>query len=87
MSKRAHHTKNTFSADAVIIVKYLSIDILVHLTESTKVYKFILVMTDRFSKMVRAVPIQSISASSVSKVLVQDWVFVHILIRDLVGQW
>eukprot|EP00171_Calliarthron_tuberculosum_P021926 IDg21926t1 len=58
-------------------LEFVAIDILGPLTESTKGHKFILVMTDRFSKMVRAVPLRSISALTVAKVFVRDWVFVY----------
>eukprot|EP00171_Calliarthron_tuberculosum_P008354 IDg8354t1 len=58
-------------------LEFVAIDILGPLTVSTKGHKFILVMTDRFSKMVRAVPLRSISALTVAKVFVRDWVFVY----------
>lgn len=58
-------------------LEYVAIDILGPLTQSTQGHKFILVMTDRFSKLVRAVPMRSISALSVAKVFVRDWAFVY----------
>lgn len=57
-------------------LEYVAIDILGPLTESVNAPKYILVMTDRFSKIVRAVPVRSISALTVAKVFVRYWVFV-----------
>lgn len=58
-------------------LEYVAIDILGPLTESTQGHRFILGMTDRFSKLVRAVPMRSISTLSVAKVFVRDWAFVY----------
>lgn len=58
-------------------LEYVEIDIRGPLTESTQGHKYILVMTDRFPKMVRAVPLRSMSVLTIAKVFIRDWVFVY----------
>lgn len=47
------------------------------LTESAKIQNYILAITDCFFKLVRSVPPRSITASTIVKVLMRDFVFVY----------
>jgi len=60
---------------AVKPLEDLAIDILGPLPKSTKGYTFILVITDRFTKLTQAVPLRSIKALDVSIALVNEWIF------------
>jgi len=53
----------------------VAIDILGPLPKSAKGNLFILVVTDRFSKLTQAVPLRSIKALDVSIAFVNEWVF------------
>ena len=53
-------------------LKFIAIDILGSLPRATSGYRFILAITDRFSKLTRAVPPRSIKALPAAKALVQD---------------
>ena len=52
-------------------------DILGPLTRATTGYRYIAVLTDRFSKIARAIPLRSITALPVAKVLVQHWILAY----------
>ena len=52
----------------------VAMDLLGPLPTSSKGYRFLLVMTDRFSKMTHALPLKSITALSVSHAFVNHWV-------------
>eukprot|EP00171_Calliarthron_tuberculosum_P005606 IDg5606t1 len=58
-------------------LEFVAIDIFGPLTESTQEPKFILVITDCFSNIVRAVSLCSITALTDSEVFVRDWVFIY----------
>jgi hypothetical protein len=50
-------------------------DILGHLPKTELGNMFLLVITDRFSKLTRTVPLRTITALSVSKAFCEAWVF------------
>ena len=60
---------------AVRPLEDLAIDILGPLPKSKQGYSFILVITDRFSKLTQAVPLKAIKATDVSVALVNEWLF------------
>ena len=53
----------------------LCIDILGSLTKSKRGYVFLLVITDRFTKLTRVVPLRKITAYNVAVAFVEHWVF------------
>ena len=53
----------------------IAIDILGPLPKSTRGNLFILVVTDRFSKLTQAIPLKTIKALDVSVALVNEWIF------------
>ena len=53
----------------------LCIDILGPLTKSKRGYVFLLVITDRFTKLTRVVPLRKITAYNVAVAFVEHWVF------------
>ena len=56
---------------------YVSIDILGPLPKTNHGNRFLLVMTDRFSKLTRTVPLRSTSAYAVAKAFCDHWVFTY----------
>lgn len=79
--RRAHSVAKSRRADEAVSGKHsLGVRLprnLGPLTESTQGHKYILVITDRFSKMVQEVPLRSITALTISKVVLRDWVFIY----------
>ncbi len=53
----------------------VAIDILGPLTQTVRKHRFLLVMTCRYSKLTRVVPLVKITALSVAKGFCNDWVF------------
>lgn len=58
-------------------LEYVAVDILGPLPKTEHGNRFLLVMTDRFSKLTRTVPLRSISAFTVAKAFCDQWVFVY----------
>ena len=58
-------------------LEFVSIDILGELIATKRGHRFILVITDRFSKLVRTVPLKKITAVAVAQAFVTHWVFVY----------
>jgi transposase InsO family protein len=58
-------------------LQYVAVDILGPLPETENGNRFLLVMTDRFSKLTRTVPLRSISAFTVTRAFCEKWVFVY----------
>ena len=58
-------------------LEYVAIDILGPLPKAKSGDRFILVITDRFSKFTRAVPMKTISALNVCKIFLDHWVFAY----------
>ena len=56
-------------------LEFVAIDILGPLDRASTGHRFILVMTDRFSKFTRAVPMRACTALTVSKAFLEYWVF------------
>lgn len=56
-------------------LEFVAIDILGPLPRSTKGHQYILVITDRFTKLTRVTPLHSITAIAVAKAFIDDWVF------------
>jgi len=55
----------------------LSIDLLGPLTETKSGNVFLLIIEDRFSQLIRGVPLAGITATDVSSALCRDWMSVH----------
>ena len=64
-----------FPANAPL--EYVAVDILGPLPRASSGHRFILVMTDRFSKLTRAVAMRTCTALAVSKAFLEYWVFAY----------
>ena len=53
------------------------IDILGELSKTPRGYRYLLLITDRCTKLVRTVPLKGISASAVAQAFVTHWVFTY----------
>jgi hypothetical protein len=58
-------------------LEYVAVDILGPLPKTGHGNRFLLVMTDRFSKLTRTVPLRIITAFTVGKAFCDQWVFVY----------
>jgi transposase InsO family protein len=56
---------------------FVAIDILGPLTKTIKGHQYILVIADRFSKLVRTMPLTTITTFTVASALYHHWVFVY----------
>lgn len=63
----------TFPATAPL--EFVGIDLLGPLRKTSQGHEYLLIMTDRFSKFVKAVPLKSISAYAVARAFCEHWVF------------
>ena len=73
---RKHATPmKLFPASAPLDSVY--IDILGDLIRTKSGHHFLLVITDRFSKLVRTIPLRNITADAVAQAFIRDWVFVY----------
>jgi len=73
---RTHQSPLTlFPANAPL--EYVAIDILGPLPRASSGHRFVLVMTDRFSKFSRAVPMKKITAINVAKIFLEHWIFAY----------
>ena len=71
---RKHETYlSLFPAQAPL--EYVSIDILGPLPKTTDAQRYLLCITDRYSKMVRTIPLKNITAATVAKAFCEHWVF------------
>jgi Integrase zinc binding domain len=59
-------------------LEYVSLDILGPLPKTEHGNRFLLVITDRFSKLTRTVPLRNISAFVVENSFYENWVFVYV---------
>lgn len=57
---------------------YVSIDILDELIHSKRGSRYRLVITDRFSKLVRTIPLKRISAPMIARAFIHHWVYYFI---------
>lgn len=58
-------------------LEYVAIDILGELIKTPRGYRYLLVISDRFSKLVRTVPLRRITAATVAMAFVKHWVFTY----------
>lgn len=58
-------------------LEYVAIDILGELPKTKRKNKYLLIISDRFSKLVRTVPMKRITAAAVAEAFVRDWTFVY----------
>ena len=72
LRKHATHL-SLFSAQAPL--EYVAIDILGPLPKTTYGHRYLLCITDRYSKMVRTIPLKNITAAIVAKAFCEHWVF------------
>ena len=74
LRKHASHLK-LFPAQAPL--EYVAIDILGPLLTSRRKNRYLLVIVDRFSKLVRTVPMRNETAATVARAFVTHWVFAY----------
>ncbi|CAN8062284.1 unnamed protein product [Agarophyton chilense] len=72
---RKRKSMTLFQAKAPL--QYVSIDILGELIRSRRGYRYLLVITDRFSKLVRTVPLKRITAAVITQAFIKLWVFIY----------
>ncbi|CDF38075.1 unnamed protein product [Chondrus crispus] len=58
-------------------LEFVAIDILGELITTKRGNRYILVISDRYSKLVRTVPLKKISAAHIAQAFVHHWVFVY----------
>jgi len=58
-------------------LEYVSIDILGPLLRTRRGNRFLLVISDRYSKLTRAIPLSRITAQSVARAFAEQWAFVY----------
>ena len=58
-------------------LEFVAIDILGELITTKRGHRYILVVSDRYSKLVRTVPLQKFTAAHIAQAFVQHWVFVY----------
>jgi hypothetical protein len=58
-------------------LEYLSMDILGPLPKTSHGNRFLLVITNRFSKLTRTIPLRTITAQSVAEAFCTHWVFAY----------
>lgn len=72
-------------------LEFVSIDILGPLPRSSGGHRYLLVITDRYTKFVRTVPLRAITALTVAKAFCEHWVFAYgppvCLLSDNGGQF
>ena len=72
-------------------LEFVAIDILGPLPRSTKGNQYLLVISDRFSKMTRAIPLKSITSMTVARAFVENWIYPYgppaYLLSDNSGQF
>ena len=61
------------------------IDILGELIRTPRGHRYLLVITDRFSMLVRTIPLKTVSAVEVEKAFVNNWVFTYGPPEDLIS--
>ena len=74
--EEANEPPQTFPATKPLVS--FCIDILGQLTKSKRKYIFLLVITDRFTKLTRVVPLRKITACNVAVAFVEHWVFSYV---------
>ena len=70
-------TKRLKLFPATAPLESISIDLLGDLIRTPRGNRWLLVITDRFSKLVRTVPLKRITAAEIAKAFVHHWVFVY----------
>ena len=58
-------------------LEFVAIDIFSELITTKRENRYILVISDRYSKLVRTVPLKNISAANIAQAFVHHWVFVY----------
>ena len=58
-------------------LEYVSIDILGPLLRTSRRNRYILVISDRYTKLTRAIPVASITAQSVAREFAENWAFIY----------
>ena len=71
--RKCTHSLRLFPAQRPL--ESLSIDILGPLTKTKKGYRFLLVITDRFTKLTQVIPLRRIDAYTVAVAFVEAWIF------------
>ena len=72
-------------------LEFVAIDILGPLVRSRNGFRYLLVITDRFTKLTRTVPIRNMTALTIAKAFVENWVYPYgppaYLLSDNGGQF
>ena len=61
----------------------VSMDLIRPLLKTTDGNNYLLVITDRYTKLVRAIPLRNTTAPAVAKAITRDWVFTYGLSRRI----
>ena len=59
-------------------LEFVAIDILGELITTKRGHRYILVISDRYSKLIRTVPLKKITAAHIAQAFVPHWVFVYV---------
>ena len=59
------------------LLEFVAIDILGEIISTKRGIRYILVISDRYSKLVRTVPLKKITAAHIAHAFVHHWVFVY----------
>jgi hypothetical protein len=82
----APKTKSTrLSFPAQEPLEFLAIDILEPLHKTPRGNKFIVVVCDRFTKLVRTIPLRTITSLAVAQAFFYHWVFVYGMPKTLLS--
>ena len=57
-------------------LEFVAIDILGELITTKRGHRYILVISDRYSKLIRTIPLKKITAAHIAQAFVHNWVFV-----------
>ena len=75
--KLRKHTKKLKLFPATAPLESISIDLLGDLITTKRNNRWLLVITDRFSKLVRTVPLKNVTAITVAEAFTKHWIFVY----------
>ena len=73
--RKQTHPLRLFPAQSPL--EALSIDILDPLTKTKKGYRFLLVVTDRYTKLTQVIPLRRIDAYTVAVAFIEHWIFTY----------
>ena len=83
--EKEHEENEFFTPNALL--EFVAIDILGELITAMQGNRYILVISDRYSKLVRTVPLKKISAAHITQAFVHHRVFLWTPFEAAVRQW